>query len=271
MEFNEIKMKIGVMESNMEMKNEEFNVGKERDFPPWPISTLLAWLIGALIFSFFLPKPLIYAVSYMDIKYRLGLNSGEQFFYTIMLVYIIYAGSIYAFIIFQLRRTSYSLENIWLSFNFNPKYIAISLLLGMILLALQMLVHKNLTGLFMEPPTYTLHLDWYLALGIELIVMACIIGLVEEVLFRGILYQALHKQFSTVKSTVLSALIFMLHHVDHILTFNFPLLAQFFLFGIIAAILFECTRSLNVCICFHFSYNAIGRVVYYLAHIIPAQ
>ena len=107
--------------------------------------------------------------------------------------------------------------------------------------------------------------------GIEFIVMACMIGLVEEVLFRGILYRALHKQFSTVKATILSALIFMLYHLDHILTYNFPLLVQFFLFGIIAAILFERTRSLNVCICFHFSYNTMGRVVYYLAHIIPAQ
>ena len=253
------------------MKNKESNVGKKRDFPPWPISILLTWLIGALIFSIILAKPLVYTVSYMNAKYSLDLNLGEQFFYTIMLVYIIHTGLIYAFIIFQLRRTSYSLGDVWLSFNFKPKHIAISLLLGTILLVLQLSVHKALTGLFMEPPTYNIYLDWRIALGIELMVMACMISLVEEVLFRGILYQALHKQFSTVKAIILSAFIFMLYHVDHILTYDFSLLAQFFLFGIIAAILFERTRSLNVCICFHFSYNAMGRVVYYLAHIIPEQ
>ena len=259
------------MDLNMEMKNKEFNVEKKRDFPPWPISTLLTWLIGALIFSIILAKPLVYAVSYMNTKYSLDLDLGEQFFYTIMLLYIIHTGFICAFIIFQLRRTSYSLGDVWLSFNFKPKHIAISLLLGTILLVLQLLVHKTLTGLFMELPTYDMHLDWRIALGIELMVMACMISFVEEILFRGILYQALHKQFSTVKAIILSAFIFMLYHVDHILTYNFPLLAQFFLFGIVASILFERTRSLNVCICFHFSYNATGRIVYYLAHIIPEQ
>ena len=147
------------MELNMEMKNKEFNVGKKRDFPPWPISTLLTWLIGALIFSIILAKPLAYAVSYMNTKYSLDLDLGEQFFYTIMLLYIIHTGFICAFIIFQLRRTSYSLGDVWLSFNFKPKHIAISLLLGTILLVLQLLVHKTLTGLFMEPPTYDMHLE----------------------------------------------------------------------------------------------------------------
>ena len=212
------------------MKNKESNVGKKRDFPPWPISILLTWLIGALIFSIILAKPLVYTVSYMNIKYSFDLDLEEQFFYTIMLVYIIHTGLIYAFIIFQLRRTFYSLGDVWLSFNFKPKHIAISLLLGTILLVLQLLVHKTLTGLFVEPPTYDIRLDWRIALGIELMVMACMISLVEEVLFRGILYQALHKQFSTVKAIILSAFIFMIYHVDHILTYDFSLLAQFFSF-----------------------------------------
>ena len=115
------------MDLNMEVKNKEFNVGKKRDFPPWPISTLLAWLIGALIFSIILAKPLVYAISYVNIKYSLELDLGEQFFYTIMLVYIIYTGSIFAFIIFQLRRASHSLEDIWISFSIKPKHIAISM------------------------------------------------------------------------------------------------------------------------------------------------
>jgi len=62
------------MDLNMEMKNKEFNVEKKRDFPPWPISTFLVWLIGALIFSIILAKPLVYAVSYMNTKYSLDLD-----------------------------------------------------------------------------------------------------------------------------------------------------------------------------------------------------
>ncbi len=253
------------------MENKEFNINKKSDFPPWPISTLIAWLIGALIFSIMIAKPLVYAVLYVNIKYSIELDLKEQLFYSLMLMYTIYTGSIYAFIIFQLKRTSYSIEDIWISFNFKSKHIIISLLLGTILLVLQLLVHKAITGSFTGPPAYGIHLDWRIALGIELVVIAFMVGLTEEVLFRGILYQALHKQFSVLKATVISALMFMLHHVDYILTYNFSLLAQFFIIGIIAAILFERTRSLNACICFHFSYNAIGRVVTYLAHIIPAQ
>jgi membrane protease YdiL (CAAX protease family) len=134
-------------------------------------------------------------------------------------------------------------------------------------MSLQLLIHKANTGQATLPPLYPIRFDWHIALGTELLAFVIMAGLVEEILFRGVIYQALRKRFSLARSLIFSTLIFALFHLDFVLNPYAMIYVVFF--GLIAAFLFEQTRSLNICISFHIAGNATEVLVRYLTHIIP--
>jgi len=72
----------------------------------------------------------------------------------------------------------------------------------------------------------------------------------EEVLFRGVLYQALRKHTGAVRATLGSAVLFTVLHW-------WPAMVPEFLFlGIVLAVVFERTRSLYPSMVMHAAYNA---------------
>ncbi len=257
--------------SEEKMVLEKNNLRNNQAFPSWSLRSLFMWLVGFTVFSGVIAGLFSYAVVNINFQYGLELNSAEMFFSIAMPSYIMYMGLIFAFIVYQLRRKSHSLEDAWVSYDFQPQHIVIGLLLGMLLMSLQILAYKVQTGMYMPPPESAIRLDWRLALGTELLAKAFIPGLVEEILFRGIFYQTLRIRFSKVNAVVLSAIIFTLFHIEYMYMLNPLAMAYVFLFGLIAATLFERTRSLNICIAFHVAGNALERVIFYLMHIIPAQ
>jgi len=82
-------------------------------------------------------------------------------------------------------------------------------------------------------------------------VAAIIAPLVEELVFRGLLYQWLRARLGIAAAVLLSAAIFSVVHVIPLL---FPAL---FLIGVVLALAFELGRSLWVSIALHFFQNAL--------------
>lgn len=248
------------------MNDRGSEVWERQDFPPWSIKVLLLWLVGFLVLSGVVAIFFAYGVSYLNIYYELHLNPGEHYFSITMPSHIAYKGLIFLFIFLQLKKTSFSLENIWISYELHMRHVVIGLLVGTLLMSLQLLIHKANTGQATLPPLYPIRFDWHIALGTELLAFVIMAGLVEEILFRGVIYQALRKRFSLAISLLLSTTIFALFHIDLIL--NPYAITYVIFFGVIAAFLFEQTRSLNICISFHIAGNATEVLVRYLTHII---
>lgn len=83
-------------------------------------------------------------------------------------------------------------------------------------------------------------------------VAAVVAPIVEELIFRGLLYQWLRARLGIAGAVLLSAAIFSVAHVIPLL---FPAL---FLIGIVLALAFEYGRSLWVSIALHFFQNALS-------------
>lgn len=87
------------------------------------------------------------------------------------------------------------------------------------------------------------------------ILLAVIAPLVEELFFRGYVYQVFKKSVAVGWASVLSAGVFALFH------FEFTVFVPLFLLGLILNWLFESTRSLWVPIAFHMVNNAFAFLV----------
>jgi membrane protease YdiL (CAAX protease family) len=84
------------------------------------------------------------------------------------------------------------------------------------------------------------------------VVGAIVAPIVEETIFRGLLYQWLRKHTGVIGAVLASAAIFSAIHVIPIL---FPAL---FAIGVVLALAFEWSKSLWVVIALHFMQNALG-------------
>lgn len=94
-------------------------------------------------------------------------------------------------------------------------------------------------------------------IGLSLAVLSLVViaPVVEEVIFRGLLFGALAGRLGVLASAVISALLFGAVHGDPVL---FPALAAI---GFIGALAYAATGNLWVSIILHASSNAIGAVV----------
>lgn len=92
---------------------------------------------------------------------------------------------------------------------------------------------------------------------------AIVAPIVEELIFRGLLYQWIRKHTGVIGAVVASAAIFSAVHVIPIL---FPAL---FAIGVVLALAFEWSKSLWVVITLHFLQNALGVSVIFLIQANP--
>ncbi len=90
------------------------------------------------------------------------------------------------------------------------------------------------------------------------VVGAIIAPIVEEILFRGLLYQWLRARTNVLIAVIASAVIFA---VVHIIPLLFPAL---FVVGLILALVYEWTRSLWVTITIHFLQNGMAIIAIFL-------
>ena len=103
----------------------------------------------------------------------------------------------------------------------------------------------------------------WLNFGFVFVVGAIIAPIVEELLFRGLLYQWLRRRAGVAVAVVASAAIFS---VVHFIPLLMPAL---FAVGIILALAFEWSKSLWVTITLHFMQNALGITGIFLVQAFP--
>lgn len=87
----------------------------------------------------------------------------------------------------------------------------------------------------------------FIAVVLESVLLA---PLAEELLYRGLLYQAMRKHVGVVVSTIGSALLFAVLHP------SLAMAPEFFLLGIVLAAAYEWTHSLYPSMLIHAAYNA---------------
>jgi membrane protease YdiL (CAAX protease family) len=114
------------------------------------------------------------------------------------------------------------------------------------------------------PPTAQQPLGWCFFLSMEVATNTVVIGLAEEVFFRGLLYQALRQRAPAETAALISAILFTALHVHYLA--DLMRMVSVFLIGIVAAFFFERTHSLSTCIAFHLSANATVVANYYLTY-----
>ena len=250
-----------------EMDEKEVEIWREKYFPPWSVPTLLIWSIGWIVLHNIVSFMCGAASSLANIWFGLGLNIGELLFIGILFARFVSVGMLLVFIVYQLRRTSSSLSDVWISYRVKPSFISIVPWLGALLMLLWAVTARAITGQFFSPPASHIQLDWHLGLGATLLVNALLLGVVEEIFYRGLIYRGLRKRISPGLAMLYSTILFAASHTD---LRTDPVGIMFvFIFGLGAAALFDRTRSLNSCIFFHISFNATGTMVYFLKHIIP--
>ncbi|MEY3618439.1 MAG: hypothetical protein RL726_1137, partial [Actinomycetota bacterium] len=97
---------------------------------------------------------------------------------------------------------------------------------------------------------------WDRADGVWLVVLVAVVAigapLVEEIIYRGMIQQALHSRIDDVLAVVLSALFFALIHLQPV---EIPGL---FAFGLVVGICFMRTGRLGMSILVHVGFNATG-------------
>ena len=127
-------------------------------------------------------------------------------------------------------------------------------------------VVQTITGTFENPQIAALidpdGFSW-LNFALVFVVAAVVAPIVEELIFRGLLYQWLRARHGIAVAVLLSAAIFSVVHVIPLL---FPAL---FLIGIVLALAFEYGRSLWVCITLHFFQNALSVCVIFFIQANP--
>jgi uncharacterized protein len=95
------------------------------------------------------------------------------------------------------------------------------------------------------------------------VVGAILAPIVEEVLFRGLLYQWLRARSGVVVAVLASGALFSVVHVVPVL------LPALFLVGVLLAVVFEYTRSLWIVIALHFMQNALAICALFLIQAYP--
>lgn len=95
----------------------------------------------------------------------------------------------------------------------------------------------------------------------SIIAVVIVAPVMEELFFRGFILNGLLSQYSIKKSVLVSAILFMLFHVN---PYQF---AGAFIWGILSAHIFLATRSLLPCILCHALYNALPFLIKYLLRV----
>ncbi len=249
------------------MEDKRSTTWEREDFPPWSVKTLIIWVVGFLALSsiIFLIGGVVAA--HANLSLGLGLNTEELISIGRLPSEAAYVGTIFIFITFRLRKQSFSLRDVWgsRSYTVEPGYTGIGFLLGVSFMSLWSLAIWFIRGHLGTPPRFPAWIDYRLVLCTQLLVNAFMIGILEEIFYRGLLYRVLRRRISIERAMVLSALIFTAYHLEYIT--DFVHVVFIFLFGIMAAVLFERTQSLNTCISLHISTNATASTISYLVHL----
>jgi membrane protease YdiL (CAAX protease family) len=95
-------------------------------------------------------------------------------------------------------------------------------------------------------------------IALAIVVVAVLVPIVEETLFRGVLYQWLRGHLGVGPAAILSALVFAAAHLLSVGLALWKLLPVLFLMGCLLALTFQRTRSLYASMVLHGANNAVA-------------
>ena len=176
-----------------------------------------------------------------------------------------------------LKRQSISPRHIWNTLRCNRRSLILSIIAGTAVVSLSwfftLAVYPKTNPLFELPPPRN-PIDWRVTLLVFLITTS-LVSIIEEYLFRGLLYRALSQRISVLNAGAVSALVYSGLHVLTIseTTAFAAIHALFyhFLFGVVAVYIFETTRSLNGPIVMHITNNTLVALIRYFLDVIPFE
>ena len=95
------------------MEDKKLDVWERQDFPPWSVRILILWMLGFLILS-----TAIFTVggmlgAHINISFKLDLSMKEFMSIVSIPSEMLYVGIVSIFVLFQLKRASFSLSDVW--------------------------------------------------------------------------------------------------------------------------------------------------------------
>ena len=105
------------------MEDKKLDVWERQDFPPWSVRILILWMLGFLILS-----TAIFTVggmlgAHINISFKLDLSMKEFMSIVSIPSEMLYVGIVSIFVLFQLKRASFSLSDVWGESKIGLKHI----------------------------------------------------------------------------------------------------------------------------------------------------
>ena len=229
-------------------------------FPPWSMKIIALGIVGYLVLNVFSAALVGACTALGDMWFGWGMDLRQQVYVAVVFAEPVYAAQGVAVILLLSRLSPSFLRNAWVSYTFEAKPLACGALLGLMFGGFSAITYEApaVDAITWSPALVGMStaqlVAWHLVFG------AVMTGIIEEVLFRGVVYQAFRKRFTVGGAVALSALVFTVLHVDQL--GNSIQMASSLAAGVTAALLLERTRSLNPSVCFHAMANASGLLAY---------
>ena len=229
------------------------SVADAEDFPPWSMKIIVLGIVGYLVLNVLSGLAVGACVALGTMWFGWDMNLHEQIYVGVVLAEPVYVAQGIAVILLLCTLSPSFLRNAWISYALEAKWIGLGILLGLLFGVGSAIAYMapDTEAISWSPPLVgmsgTQLLAWHL-------VFRAFAGPIEEVLFRGVVHQAFRKRLATSRAVLTSAAVFSVLHVDHLGSSLQTVLNL--VFGILAALLFERTRSLNSPACFHATVNA---------------
>ena len=238
-----------------------------QDFPPWSAKTLLLWILGFMIISTFVGLPMItILVNTIVLLFALELTTQDIVGIILFTGRVTYPISVSLFILWRLHERRFTSRDVWFQYKANPNHILVCILLGVLLPLLTAVSRKLLVGEVGVPSILQKSVDGRLAMASDIIVFGGLSALAEEILFRGLLFQAVRRHYSCWVASFLASTTFTIYHLDN--WGSCIHLISTFVFGLVAAFVFDRTRSLSNCMALHVSANTTVAVIHHVSYFI---
>lgn len=231
----------------------------------WSIKAIIFWLLIDAIFlrSIIFSQLAVHSVRYLSQIFSFPLDDSSVVLLETYFISFAEACLIFLFICFILRRKRASLKDIGIQLEIKFRTWSGFTILGALFGAIVFFLHYHYKMVTITPANID-QTYWPFTFGTGLIILGLLVPFIEEVVFRGILFQSLKNQMSVVPAIAVGALIFVAMHNYF---FSWVHFIAVLLLGCITCIIFFRTGSLtNACI-FHASGNSTGIVLVYIFYV----
>lgn len=226
----------------------------------WSIKAIIFWMIIYVIFWVISSKLSVHAFLYLKQMYGFTLDNGSALYLLTHFQALVEMSLVLLFVCFILRRKQVSLRDIGIQVKIRFKAYSSFIILGTLFNVIGFFFHKYYELPIVIPSTIE-QSHWPFTLGFSFIIFGLLVPFVEELVFRGILFQALRNQMSAVPAIAIDVLIFATFHIVSIISWVH--FVGVLLLGCITCIVFIRTGSLNNGFIFHASMNMTGIVLKY--------